>query len=112
MVNEMEIQHTANCLVAREKERTELAAYEKKYPNYCRICYGSAGHPNYEYCPKCMGLGKCPRCGSAKNNFVDSMPLGGEKPTCWECGWNEDCLGAPEVLDPYECGCFDSEVTV
>lgn len=106
---EMEIQHTANCLAAREKERVELTAYEKEYPNYCRICDGSASHPNYEYCPKCMGLGKCPRCGSNNNNFVEHTPLGSEKSTCFSCGWKEGDPGAPEVVNDFDCGCYNDE---
>ena len=125
-MNEMEIQHTEKCLAAREKERAQLAAYEKQYPNYCRKCGGDGGRSVWEYrgeyhgapaseqvydwCSHCAGQGKCPRCGSEKTNFFEDAVIDGdEKNACYACHWKEGDLGAPEVVNDFDCGCYNDE---
>lgn len=115
----MQIEHTEKCLAARAKEREALAAYEYKWPNFCRRCGGTGedawienqapaggchwGMMMSEPCPHCIGQGKCPRCGvEGQNNFEDCETL-----KCFACGWDEGMAGAPEVLNDFECGCYE-----
>lgn len=116
-------QHTQKCLAAREKERIELAEYENLWPRYCRKCGGEGGRADWDYrgechgvpaseqvldyCPHCVEQGICPRCGSISNNFEDDAV---EQLRCYTCDWREVDHGAPEVLNPYDCGCYEDSL--
>lgn len=113
-------EHTEKCLAAREKERIDLVAYEKRWPRYCRKCGAQGGHTDWEYRGECHGIpvselvyescsdcvlqGICPRCGSDDTNFLEDASDGGNM-KCNSCGWKEGDPGAPQVDS--DCGCYE-----
>lgn len=92
-----DIKHTQSCIDAHARYAAEKAAFEAKYPHYCRKCGGegnvhgwenpdpASGHgwPFTEPCPACADNGICPRCGleNTLNEDCDS---------CSACGWQVD----------------------
>lgn len=52
-------------------------------------------------CPECVGAGKCPRCGKSEKFYDDDFDM----LKCFACDWTPEAGGAPEVLNPHNCGC-------
>jgi hypothetical protein len=83
-------------------------AWEKRWPNACKSCYGrggssyvemhgfkhGAGEQMWDSC-RCVDDGNCPRCGVAMNNAE-----GDETIPCPNCKWNwgkDEDDACPEV---------------
>ena len=103
------MEHTKECLEQMAKREAEIAKYEQDWPNYCKECggwggeshvelVGEPGGPNayqdvWDDCDKCVGEGKCPRCGAEL--FKDAGEMWNElfqdwlegMTPCPACGW-------------------------
>lgn len=107
-------QHTIQCNIQAKKHRELIAAYEARWPNYCRECGGvglivySTGSyyepPDIGLCAACERRNTCPRCGNytPDERSYDAFWYGEQ--TCPSCGLvvgdtSESC---PE---PHECYC-------
>lgn len=91
-----------------EQYQQELAAFEAKYPKYCRQCgatgvisYTENGAPHGEgfwpmpmtdVCPACVEDGRCPLCGE---DLPEEQYDTGEDFRCPACGWVEGKAGQP-----------------
>jgi hypothetical protein len=111
--------HTTKCKEAQHRYEQELAAFEHKYPDYCRMCGGTGVVSNTENlapfgegpwmctseeaCDACEG--RCPRCGHpVPNDDKESESfLNGER-ACEQCGFvlgdskQESAPNQPECL--------------
>lgn len=98
--------HTSECNADMERERAVIAAYEARWPDYCRTCHGAGCiyEYNYPYEPDwtdscfCLDEGRCPRCG------VRALDERGT--VCYSCMW---VFSDQSVLAPYgrsECDCW------
>lgn len=82
-------------------------AWEARWPNHCKTCYGQggksfiemhgfhhgAGEQMFDTC-SCVEVGQCPRCSQwawiwADDNMESEVP-------CWNCGWNW-CKGSDDA---------------
>jgi hypothetical protein len=87
------------------KEVTAAAiAWEARWPNACKSCYGRGGHgwtemhgfthgageQMYDIC-SCVEQGNCPRCGTVAWSVDNEI----ETP-CPTCGWNW-CKGSDDA---------------
>ncbi len=86
----------------------ESSQYQADYPNYCRRCDGWGGRwvsydpsprgislapgtmQDFDACPNCLDLGKCPRC------MTDLCDEGGDIAQCPNCS-----LDTEEEFDGY-----------
>ncbi len=71
-----------------EQDRKALEAFLAEHPGWCPYCWGEGWqHDNstgvWEDCPKCLGEGKCPRCGKELTWLEDN-----EIYCCPACNWN------------------------
>ena len=113
------MEHTERCQQDRvriEKERQEYAA---KWPSYCRTCDGWGGEwfefdpspagislspgtlADFEFCPDCLGLEKCARCGEVVSDWGD------DEMTCPLCG--ADFCDINIGISHHECFCRELE---
>lgn len=51
--------HTERC----KRQQNERAAWIAAHPNFCRACEGWGVVAGGDYCPVCIGNGRCPHCG-------------------------------------------------
>lgn len=121
------MKHSENCQKARELALAARKDFEAKWPGFCKACNASGlvswqesrgefwGSPCSEtvteFCESCIGVDKCPRCGVVdQDNFTQDAVLTGDfKAYCDACEWHEG-ESAPEVLDEFDCGCFEEEL--
>lgn len=104
--------HTKACEEDYKNYQRNLAAFEARWPNYCRRC-GSTGElvgdydrdtgfQDIEPCPDCLEEGICPKCKSPTHVMNEEGYA-----WCFECGWIEsikdDDLPPPE----FECYCYE-----
>jgi hypothetical protein len=106
------IQHTPACLARQESYRKELAAYEAKWPKYCRSCGGEGGTywsgsrdepPSVDVCDDCVVQEKCPRCGETVvwyNEITEENVS-----ICPHCQWNCDRPNSLPQPDDVPCEC-------
>lgn len=87
MTKETKQKHSAACTADWERYEQELAAFEARYPGYCRTCGGTGelryienGAPHgagywpmlmIELCEDCMG--RCPRCGYTPTDWTEAQ---------------------------------------
>ncbi len=101
--------HTASCTHARGAALAAAAAYQARFPGYCRRCGGEGWHyipdtrevqGGVEPCPLCLELGCCPGCGAEHEALSE---WGTASFTCPACGWaNDPHPGGPDGCDCYE----------
>lgn len=102
--------HTHACQRAATTRWKERAAWEARWPNYCRSCEGwgevvyvgsQYEPPESDPCPRCSEQGHCPRCGGATLNDDN------EYAHCGACGWKIGGKGC-QLPPAYECeGCTE-----
>lgn len=104
--------HTPECVTARNKERAAILEWEQRWPSFCRSCGArgswhdsgdSVAPPDGGPCDDCTGNGVCARCGApgltSEERGDDST---GEGP-CKACGWNYDDARPRLLEDPCPC---------
>jgi hypothetical protein len=63
----------------------------------------------FEWCPDCLEINKCPRCNALLREFVEDG-----RASCWHCNWSEeeaeqDIHGEYCLPEKHECLCFAKE---
>lgn len=88
--------HTAVCRSLVEQCALARAAWQARYPQYCRRCRGFGGRTVGNYpdepdefipCADCLERGLCPRCGATGANLNAYLD---RRPVCAACGWDDD----------------------
>lgn len=117
----MSTNHSPACLELRSKELAEREAFLKLFPGACQKC-NATGLVSYlehhefwgaacaeelsEDCPECLALSKCPRCGDSAKFYCDDP----DTLKCFNCDWTPESPALPELVDDFDCSCFDEEL--
>lgn len=114
------MEHT--CEQAKALREAEQAAYDDNWPNACKECGGLGGESHIEKmgeyfqdvwddCDKCVGEGKCPRCGTELfadagkdwNTLFHEWIV--QLQPCPICGWKWGENAGDVRPDDFECYC-------
>jgi len=110
------MKHTKQCLEQQARYKKDIAAFEAKYPNYCRACGGGGAiygvengapwgegywpMPTVDVCG-CIEVSlRCPLCGHQHDE-------GWEGESCEACAWTWD--SQETAPDEPECMCWMDE---
>ena len=104
--------HTVDCMRETTRTTKEHDEWVSKWPNYCTSC-GSTGLVHYpgnfyeppsdDACPRCLEVGKCPRCGEFEIDVE-----GDEEEPCRKCGWRYGKNAGDWSPYIYECFCYEA----
>lgn len=118
--------HTEACHASMLRDITKAfelgmkrGAYLQQWPNACQYCGATGGFytantqwdpPDYDNCPACIDLNKCPRCAHPFRTEVDGNPI--DDLVCLRCHWDYEHGGDFQMppsaaeMGYGECDCY------
>jgi hypothetical protein len=98
--------HTDECLAATRTRQVLREGFARGFPNYCRPCGGWGVISESEWCPFCVALDRCPRCGA---EIISDPDKDGDYRECLTCRWvAAESPGMPPV---WACRCRPRDET-